>query len=152
MTRTEFLLRRKPAVGIGATGKSAILPSMSPSLDRGELRSTLADFDDRRKKIVGGVLTVMFREPARVRDREWIAEQFTQVLLLTGGFASPEEVQIYARDNIHPLLNACYALFAVVGEDLAPRAADGFSHAEAMFLALSYFDPPETGEDRAPRS
>jgi hypothetical protein len=118
---------------------------MDSPLNREELRRTLAGFDERRKKIIGALLAVMFRDASRVRDREWIAEQFTEVALLAGQFESPEALQGWVRENIHPILNSSYALFAVVGEDLASRAATGFTHAEAMFAALSYFDA--SGED-----
>ena len=38
------------------------------------LRATLAAFDPRQQKIVGGVVAVMIENPERVRDREWMVE------------------------------------------------------------------------------
>lgn len=114
---------------------------------RTDLRATLAHFDERRKKIVGGVLAVMIENPGRIREREWIAEQFTQVVLLASGLEDVDDaqdglaqIQTYARENIAPILNACYRLFQVVAEDLAASAGEeGFTREDAMVRALEYF-------------
>ena len=118
---------------------------MASLLDRDTLRATLATFDDRRTKITGGVLAIMFRNPEQVRDREWISRQFCEVAGLAGEFEELEEAQAYIQAEIHPILDACYALFQVVGEDLAPRVSEGLTTQDAMNQALSYFvsDPPE---------
>ena len=57
---------------------------------RDELRVELAGFDDTRKKVVGGMLALMFQSPEKARDRDGLAEQFTQVSLLTGQFEGVE--------------------------------------------------------------
>lgn len=121
-------------------------------IDREQLRAQLAACDERRKKIIGGVLAVMFKNPERVREREWISEQFLQVALLAGDWeqdgggqelGSADQAvglaQDYARANIDPILNACFALFACVGEDLRERAPDERTQESAMLQALSYF-------------
>ena len=116
--------------------------------DRDELRRTLAGFDDVRTKVVGGVLAAMFSSPERVRDREWISEQFTQVALLTGEFEDAGEAhegvevaRAWIRSHIHEVLNACYALFVHVAEDLRQRHGEApFSASDAMIQALGYFD------------
>ena len=120
---------------------------MSHSLDRDGLRATLAAFDGRQKKIVGGVIAIMIESPERVREREWIAEQFSQVALLACDFEDvggvqegKDRVQEYLRTNIHPILNACYQLFQCVGDDLAGRP--GLSREDAVAHALSYFAEP----------
>jgi len=114
---------------------------------RDELRVELAGFDENRKKVVGGVLALMFRSPERARDRDWMAEQFTQVALLTGQFEEVEHAheglelaQAWVRDNIDPVLNACFALFVHVAEDVQrdERAAE-LTTADAMLRALAYF-------------
>ena len=64
--------------------------------ERAALRTELQDFDDIEKKVVGGMLAVMFGQPAKIRDREWMSEQFTQVALLTGQF---EDVE-HAHDGV----------------------------------------------------
>ena len=64
--------------------------------DRTALRTELQTFDDVEKKVVGGMLAAMFGQPAKIRDREWMSEQFTQVALLTGQF---EDVE-HAHDGV----------------------------------------------------
>jgi len=111
--------------------------------DRADLRQTLAGFDTQQRKIVGGVLAVMFQHPERVREREWISEQFTEVCLLAGEFSTVEEAQSFVQASIHELLNACYALFACVGEDLSPRTStEPVSREDAMLRALDYLGAP----------
>ena len=120
---------------------------------RAELRRTLAGFDDMRTKVVGGVLAAMFSSPERVRDREWISEQFTQVALLTGEFEDVgeahegfEAARSWIRAHIDEVLSACYALFVHVAEDLRQRHGDeSFSASDAMILALGYFDAEDDG-------
>lgn len=115
---------------------------------RDDLRVTLAQFDEVQTKVAGGVLAVMFGEPARIRDREWMSEQFTQVALLTGQFEDLEHAheglevaQRWIASNIHTVLNPCYALFVHVAEDLRQRHGDEtFSASDAMIQALGYFD------------
>jgi hypothetical protein len=121
---------------------------MQPDTDREGLRATLAAFDPRQQKIVGGVVAVMIENPERVRDREWMVEQYTHIVLFACDFEDvagvqegTERVQAYARDNIHPILNACYQLFQCVGDDLAPRVAEGITREEAVGHALGYFAP-----------
>ena len=116
---------------------------------RDELRNTLAAFDDRRKKIVGGMIAIMIENPDQVRDREWIAEQFTHVTILACDFEDVasttegvERVQAYVQQNIQPILTACFQLFGVVGEDLSARASEGLTREEALAHALSYMANP----------
>ena len=113
---------------------------------RPALRATLSAMDERQKKIVGGVLAVMIENPERVREREWISEQFTQVVLLACDFedvGSVDEgvgrIQAYAQEHIDPLLSACYQLFAVTAEDLAPRVPEGLTREDALAHAMGYF-------------
>lgn len=115
---------------------------MPPLPDRTALRVTLAGFSDRQTKITGGVLAIMFRCPDQVRDREWISRQFCEVTALAGEFDDLDQAREYIQAQIHTILSACYALFQVVGEDLAPRVKDGLTSVDAMDQALSYFVPP----------
>ena len=112
------------------------------------LRATLAEFDVRERKIVGGLTTVMLRHPDRVRDREWISEQFTQVTLLAGGFETNDDatetvadVGRFIQENASSILGAAYLLFQRVSEDMAERAERGFTYDDAVAQALSYFMP-----------
>ncbi|MEM8709947.1 MAG: hypothetical protein AAGG01_03265 [Planctomycetota bacterium] len=116
---------------------------------RAELRASLAAFDEVQTKVAGGVLAVMFGQPKQVQDREWMSEQFTQVALLTGQFEEAEhahegldQAQAWIRANISPILNACFALFVHVAEDMRQQHGEGeFSASDAMIQALGYFDP-----------
>lgn len=117
---------------------------MESNLDRGALRRDLSALDERQQKIVGAMMAILFKNPARVRDREWLAEQFTEVTLLAGGFeadtSADDVVELVREDvcaNIRPLLDACIRLFQCVGDDLATRARP--THEDAMLQALSYF-------------
>jgi hypothetical protein len=121
------------------------MPGTSDTSGREALRATLTRLDERQRKIVGGVIAIMVENPERVREREWIAEQFTQVALLACGFEDVagaqqggELLQAYVQENVGPLLNACYELFQVVGDDLAPRLSAGLSRQDAVAHALSY--------------
>lgn len=125
---------------------AARMDGAHPALDRDALRATLAGFDERRKKIVGGVIAIMIENPSRVREREWIAEQFTQVALLACDFEDvgsaregQERLQAYVRANIDPVLNACYRLFQVVGADLTERGHAALTREDAVAHALGYF-------------
>ena len=116
---------------------------------RDELRNTLAAFDDRRKKIVGGMIAIMIENPDQVRNREWIAEQFTQVTILACDFEDVastsegvERVQRYVQENIQTVLTACFQLFGFVGEDLSSRVKEGLTREEALAHALGYMANP----------
>ncbi len=129
----------------GRRGNRPAPPMKIPTRD--ELRAELAGFDDTRKKVVGGMLALMFQSPEKARDRDWLAEQFTQVSLLTGQFEDIEHAhegvevaQGWIRENIDPVLNACFALFVLVAEDVQQdEAAAELTTSDAMLRALSYF-------------
>jgi len=121
--------------------------------DPEHVRRTLAAFDERQRKIVGGLIAVMIRRSERVREREWICEQFTQLALLTAeedDTASPDAraaaLGRYVRANIDDVLNASYELFLRVAADMAARAHEDPSHADAVAQALTYFGG-EVGDD-----
>jgi hypothetical protein len=134
----------------GHTGSSVPMPLPT----RDELRRELACLDATQQKLVGGVLAVLFRQPERVRDREWVAEQFTQVTLLAahdGGLGGTlhgvehahegvDVVQEYVRRNIDRVLNVCVALFVHVADDV--RGTARATVQGAMLQALTYFDAP----------
>jgi hypothetical protein len=115
-----------------------------------DVRRALAPLDVREQKIVGGLFALMVQHPDRVRDREWIAEQLAQVVVLAGEFAvdSPDEgvlaVKTYLEENAEELLKGALLLFQRVGLDLAPRAEQGFTLEEALQLGLGYL--PASGD------
>lgn len=116
--------------------------------DRDTLRAELAGFDDIDTKVVGGMLAVMFGQPAKIRDREWMSEQFTQVALLTGQFEDSKDAQDgvaraqeWISANIGRILSSCVALFVHVADDMKQRFGEQeFSASDAMIQALGYFD------------
>ncbi len=117
-----------------------------PSIE--ELRTRIADLDAPQKKILGAIVTTMFQNATRVKEREWISEQFFAATLLAIDFSdgadsaaqSNERAQAYTKANIDVVLNAAYLLFQQVGVDMAPRAKTGFTLDDAVEQALSYFD------------
>ncbi len=125
---------------------------MNSSPTPAEVQQALAELDPRELKIVGGMLAVMIREPKRVRDREWMAEQITHLTLLAGDFeadSGPDAVAAvegYLHEKATRLLHCSLLLFQRVGLDMAPRTQSGFSFEEAMQQGLSYFQPPPESE------
>jgi hypothetical protein len=115
------------------------------------VRRALAAFDARHQKIVAGLLAAMMRAPQRVREREWMAEQLTQVTILAGEFEADtpatavRAVEDFLREHAHELVSAALLLFQRVGLDIAldpaPRAAAGFTFEEALGRGLAYFPP-----------
>jgi len=109
-----------------------------------EVRAALAPFDARHQKIVAGMLSAMIQEPAKVRDREWIAEQLTSLAVMAGDFDadSPDQgiaaVQAFLQEHADELLRTSFQLFQRVGLDMAPQAEAGFTFDEAMRCGLSY--------------
>ncbi|HIG87087.1 MAG TPA: hypothetical protein EYQ25_08590 [Planctomycetes bacterium] len=121
---------------------------MRMGIDRNLLATNVANMDQLQRKIVGGLLVVLFHNPSRIQDQEWLLEQLTQVMILAEDFKSPEAVQAYLKAHVHDLLNTALRIFGCVGEDLAPRATEGITHQDAMLLALTYLDRPETSLDK----
>lgn len=113
----------------------------------------MAALDPRSRKVVAGLVTVMMRHPARVREREWMAEQLASVALLAGDVeadsaqAAADALQDWLRGRSDGLLEAAFLLFGRAGLDLAPRARE-LTHAEAVAHALGYLPDaaPATGE------
>jgi len=107
------------------------------------LRGAIAAFDARQKKVLISVVATMMRHSDRVRDREWMAEQFASAVALAHDYSSVEdagegiaEVQEYAAAHIDTILIVAYGLFAQVAQDLAD--VQGFSFEDAMAKTLSY--------------
>lgn len=145
---------RRPAVFRGRAAPRRVPLGMdSPTPD--EVRRALAHLDARGQKIVIGLLALMMRNPQGVREREWTAEQLSQVTLLAGGFEadSPQAAVQGVRDFLQAhgqgLLGAALFLFQRLALDLAPRAAAGFTLEEALGCALEYLPSSETAAESA---
>lgn len=116
--------------------------------DRETLRADLRALDTRQQKIVGAMVGVLVRNPARAREREWVVEQFTHVVLLAGDLEHVENaeqgveaVRSYVAANLDRLLNAAFGLFLRVAEDLADLDPDRRTPEAAMERALAYLAP-----------
>lgn len=116
-----------------------------------QMRAELAQLDAMQQKIAGALMPVLFQNPGRLKDREWVSEQLASVTLLALEVdrqpepgevgAGPEDlarVQGYVRDHRDTILNACFRLFLRVGEDMKGLARDGFTLQEATLQALGY--------------
>lgn len=110
-----------------------------------DVKHALAKLDTRGQKIVGGLLAVMIKNPSRVREREWMAEQLTELTVLAGDFEADaaheavELVQQFLQANSEALVRAAFLLFQRVGLDMAERVESGFTFEDAMECGLSYF-------------
>jgi hypothetical protein len=108
-----------------------------------DLRRRLATLDARSLQVVAGLVTVMLRHPARVREREWMAEQLASVALLAGQLeadsaqAATQALRDWLRPRADGLLEAAFLLFGRTGLDLAPRAGR-LTPEEALAHALGY--------------
>ena len=110
-----------------------------------DVRAALADFDSHRQKIVAGLLTVLMKNPARVREREWVAEQLTHLALMAGEFEADtpnegvEAVQAFLHAHSEELVRATFLLFQRVGLDMSARADEEPGLEDALKCALEYF-------------
>lgn len=124
----------------------AKLPTvMEPSPD--DVRSALAPFGVRQQKIVSGLFGAMIQNPSRVRDREWVSQQLTEMAVAAGEFEADsstdavQALQDFLQGNAAEMLNACFLLFQRVALDLEHKASSGFTFDEAMRMGLEYFPP-----------
>lgn len=124
-----------------------------------DLRRRLAALDPRSRRVVAGLVAVMMRHPARVREREWMAEQLASVALLAGDVeadsaqSAATDLQHWLRGRSDGLLEAAFLLFGRAGLDLAPRAGS-LTPDEALAHALGYLPdagPPSDGRDLGPQ-
>lgn len=92
-----------------------------------DVRALVAELDDRDRKVVGGLVTLMIAEPTRVRDHDWLAERFVHVAVLAHESPVDEErattedvetVQAYAKARMPSILNTAFALFFRTAEEL----------------------------------
>lgn len=117
--------------------------SMAEEASEDRLRPALAALDAREKKIVGSVVTTMIGHSDRVRDREWMSEQFVAAVALASDLEAapdPEEglaaVQAYAREHIDRLMTLAFGLFSRTASDMGER--DSFTFEDAVARATEY--------------
>lgn len=120
---------------------------MSSPPDRSILRADLAKLDGDARKVVGGLVAVMIQAPESVKDREWMGEQLTQVLLLVrqdqlealpdaGSGMEVVHRELAARGEEWTRL--AFRVFTATAEDLAPRLADGVTREQALVHAMGF--------------
>jgi len=89
----------------------------------------------------------MIKNPTRVREREWMSEQLTELTLLAGEIEADaaheavQAVQDFLRVHSEELLRGAFLLFQRVGVDMAERVKSGFTFEDAMKCGLGYFVP-----------
>ena len=98
----------------------------------------------RDEKIVAGMVGVMMQNPTRVKEREWMAQQLTEITVLAGDFEADSTtdgvrvVQEFLQSNAARLLESAFLLFQRIGLDMAPKAEEGFTFDDAMRAGLTY--------------
>ena len=120
------------------------------------LRTACAAMDDRQQKIVVAMIAAMIEHSDKVRDREWVGEQFARTVTLALGVGEDEtlgsaqegveRVQAYAKEHAPALLNAAFGIFGQVAITLQQRGGPITAEA-AMAEVMAYFGdgPPEQG-------
>lgn len=91
-----------------------------------EVRALVAPLDEQDRKVLGGLCAWMMAEPARIRDREWLAQRFVEVAVVArceddGASATTADVELvrsYAATRMPDLLVTAVALFVRTAEDL----------------------------------
>ncbi len=116
---------------------------MEAITDRETLRSELSRLAHREQRVVGGLVAILFRNAQRVRDREWVAQQFAHVAQLSGEFDTVPQLEGYADAHGPAVLRATLGLFGLVGQDMQPLVDKGFTSEDAMAQAMTYFVPAD---------
>lgn len=124
---------------------SGIVLAMQRVPTQDEVRQQIRPLDELDRKVLGGMVALLMREPHRLRDREWVAQQFVQVAVVAHGFQGEgdeastddvERVRLYANLRMAAILDAALALFVRVAEDL--RSTQGATLEMARGLVHGY--------------
>jgi len=111
-----------------------------------EVGALLRPLDDLDKKVLGGLVALWMAAPARVRDREWTAQQFVQVATVAHGFDGEhgpatnddvERIRVYAQQRMDRVVCCGLALFVRVAADLRERGG-GATFADAQAAVVGY--------------
>ena len=112
-----------------------------------QIRASIVALDATEKKVLGGMIVVMIRNHEKIKDQEWVAENFTRISVGALGLlaASPvdediENVSKFVEKSMGPVLNVAFPLFAQVAADMLQRSSGTpFTMEDACAQALSYF-------------
>ena len=112
-----------------------------------KIRAAIAPLSSTEKKVLGGMIVVMIRNHDRIKDEEWVAENFTRLTVGALGLLAVravdediEEVSKFVEKSMGPVLNVAFPLFAQVAADMRQKTGgDPFTLEEACDQALSYF-------------
>lgn len=95
------------------------------------LRDDIRQLDELDRKVLGGLVTLMIREPTRIRDREWMAERFVQVAVVAHGFDQSSagdamegvaRIEGYGKQRMGTIVRTALALFVRTAHELEERA------------------------------
>lgn len=118
------------------------MPASSESIpEPAALRAELARLSDTGRKVSGGLVVVMMREPQRAREREWLLENYTVLTAkaLEADRLKDDELKALVRSERDVILNATMRLFLRVARDLEGLGGTP-SLGQATVIALSYFE------------
>lgn len=124
---------------------SGIVPGMQRVPTQDEVRQQIGPLDELDRKVLGGMVALWMADPRRLRDREWVAQQFVQVAVVAHGFQGEgdaassddvERVRLYANLRMAPILDVALSLFVRVAEDL--RGTQGATIEQARDLVHGY--------------
>lgn len=112
-----------------------------------QIRAAIALLNTVEKKVLGGMIVLMIQNHARIKDQEWVAENFTRLSVGALGLeqerevdADIEEVSKFIETSMGPVLNAAFPLFAQVATDMQVKTgSQGFTLEAACTQALTYF-------------
>lgn len=116
--------------------------------DPQQIRAGIRALDATEKKVLGGMIVVMIRHHGKIKDQEWVAENFTRLAVAALGFGheGPADediaaVEAFVAKSMGPVLDVAFPLFARVAADMRTRAGvAAFSLEAARARALSYFE------------
>ncbi len=131
-----------------------------------EVRALIAPLVELDRKVLGGLAAVMIAQSDKVRDQEWLSEQFVHLAVVAHGIededggeagasAAPasaesastesastedvEKIRAYAQARMPDIMLAAAKLFVRIAEDLRGRASYTFDDAQGLvrdYLAL----------------
>ena len=113
-----------------------------------EIRASIQALDATEKKVLGGMIVLMIRNYSRIKDQEWVAENFTRLSVAALGLdeagevdADIDKVRAFIENSMGRVLNSAFPLFAQVAADMQRKGgADKFTLEEACAEALRYFE------------